>query len=125
MADRYGGQLGHGAVRQMCLAHLLRDAKYAIDEGDEVFALGFRLLLLRAVAIGKRREALKDSTLAQYHADLERRLDQLLAGAVPTSRPRDVCSARCAAIATTCSASSRDATCPTPTTRVSAHCDLR
>ena len=35
VADRYGGQLGHGAVRQMCLAHLLRDAAYAIDEGDE------------------------------------------------------------------------------------------
>ena len=26
VADRYRGQLGHGAVRQMCLAHLLRDA---------------------------------------------------------------------------------------------------
>jgi transposase len=83
VADRYGGQLGHGAVRQMCLAHLLRDATYAIDEGDEGFALGFRFLLWRAVAIGQRRDALKDSTLAQYHADLERRLDRLLAGAVP------------------------------------------
>jgi transposase len=83
VADRYGGQLGHGAVRQMCLAHLLRDATYAIDEGDEGFALGFRFLLLRAVAIGRRRDALKDSTLAQYHADLERRLDRLLAGTVP------------------------------------------
>jgi transposase len=82
VADRYGGQLGHGTVRQMCLAHLLRDAT-AIDEGDEGFALGFRFLLLRAVAIGQRRDALKDSTLAQYHADLERRLDRLLAGAVP------------------------------------------
>ena len=112
VADRYGGQLGHGAVRQMCLAHLLRDATYAIDEGDEGFALGFRFLLLRAVAIGRRRrdalkdstlaqyhgvrclllravaigrrrDALKDSTLAQDHGDLERRLDRLLAGAVP------------------------------------------
>jgi transposase len=26
VADRYGGQSGHGAVRQMCLAHLLRAA---------------------------------------------------------------------------------------------------
>jgi transposase len=83
VADRYGGQLGHGGVRQMCLAHLLRDAKYAIEEGDLGFALGFRFLLLRAVAIGKRRDALKDSTLAQYHADLERRLNRLLAGTMP------------------------------------------
>jgi transposase len=83
VADRYGGQLGHGAVRQMCLAHLLRDAAYAVEEGDEGFALGFRVLLLRAVAIGRRRDTLKDSTLAQYHADLERRLDRLLAGSTP------------------------------------------
>ncbi len=83
VADRYGGQLGHGAVRQICLAHLLRDAKYAIQAGDTVFAPGFRLVLLRAVAIGKRRASLKDSTLKQYHADLDRRLDKLLSGPEP------------------------------------------
>ena len=53
VADRYGGQQGHGAVRQICLAHLLRDAKYAIEAGDTGFAPGFRLVLLRAVAIGR------------------------------------------------------------------------
>ncbi len=84
VADRYGGQLGHGAVRQMCLAHLLRDAKYAIEAGDTGFTPGFRLLLLRAMAIGKRRETLKDTTLAQYSADLDRRLDRLLSGPEPT-----------------------------------------
>ena len=54
-ADRYAGA-GHGAVRQIRLAHLLRDAKYAIEEGCVVFAPGFRLLLWRAMAIGKRRD---------------------------------------------------------------------
>ena len=44
VADRYGGQLGHGVVRQMCLAHLLRDATYAIGAGDAVFAPGFKRL---------------------------------------------------------------------------------
>lgn len=86
VADRYGGQLGHGAVRQMCLAHLLRDAKYAIEDGDTVFAPGFRQLLLRAVAIGKRRDTLKDSTLRQYQADLDRRLSRLLSGPVPRNK---------------------------------------
>jgi transposase len=86
VADRYGGQLGHGAVRQMCLAHLLRDARYAEEDGDTVFAPGFRRLLLRAVAIGKRRDALKDTTLVQYHADLDRRLSQFLSGPVPTQK---------------------------------------
>jgi transposase len=79
VADRYGGQNGHGLQRQVCLAHLLRDAQYAIDEGDTVFAPPFKRLLLRAVAIGRRRDALQDTTLAQYRADLDRRLDRLLA----------------------------------------------
>jgi transposase len=78
VADRYAGQLGHATIRQMCLAHLLRDANYAIEEGCTTFAPGFKWLLMRAVAIGRRRAGLKDSTLHQYHGDLERRLDRLL-----------------------------------------------
>jgi transposase len=85
VADRYGAQAGHGLERQLCLAHLLRDAQYAIDEGDTVFAPAFKALLLRAMAIGKRRESLKDSTLAQYRADLDRRLTNLLQPAPTTA----------------------------------------
>jgi transposase len=85
VADRYAGQLGHGAVRQMCLAHLLRDATYAIEEGCNGFALEFKWLLLRAISIGRRRPGLKDSTLRQYHADLERRLDRLLSRQQPST----------------------------------------
>jgi len=36
-------------------------------------------LLKRACAIGRRRDHLTDSTLKVYEADLERRLDRLLA----------------------------------------------
>jgi transposase len=82
IADDYGGQAGHGVGRRICLAHLLRDATYAIDGRNDVFAPGFRLVLLRAMAIGKRRAPLKDSTLAQYRVDLDCRLDKLL------SRPK-------------------------------------
>jgi transposase len=85
VADRYAGQDGHGAQRQICLAHLLRDTQYAIDEGDTVFAPGFKGLLKRAATIGRRRETLKDSTLAQYRADLDRRLTKLL-GPPPTTK---------------------------------------
>jgi len=84
-----------------------------------VFVPGFKFLLLRAMAIGRRRPDLKDSTLAQYHGDLERRLDRLLA------RPPEAlaaCSTPCAGIVTTCSVSSPAATCPTPTTPVSVRC---
>ncbi len=79
VADRYAAQAGHGKERQLCLAHLLRDAQYAIDAGDIGFAPGFQKLLRRATAIGQRRPELKDTTLAQYRADLDRRLDRPLA----------------------------------------------
>jgi transposase len=84
VADRYAAQAGHADEQQLCLAHLLRDAQYAIDSGDTGFAPGFHKLLQRAVGIGQRRADLKDSTLAQYRADLDRRLDRLLA-ATPTT----------------------------------------
>jgi len=83
VADRYAGQLGHGAVRQMCLAHLLRDATYAYEAGDRAFAPGFRKILLAAIRIGRRRDRLKDETLARYRDDLLRRLRRLLAGPMP------------------------------------------
>jgi transposase len=86
VADRYGGQRHHGAARQMCLAHLLRDAAFAIEEGDTGFAPGFRRLLLRSVTIGRRRDMLKDTTLARYRVDLDARLDQLLWAPMPTHK---------------------------------------
>jgi transposase len=42
--------------------------------------------LLRAIAIRRRRGALKDTTLKQYLYDLDRRLDQIMA-AVPVGEP--------------------------------------
>lgn len=79
VSDMLGSQRGHAGQWQVCLAHLLRDAKYAIEDGDTAFSASFRRLLLRAVAIGRRRETLKDTTLAQYLYDLDRRLDRILA----------------------------------------------
>jgi transposase len=86
VSDMLGSQRGHGALWQVCLAHLLRDAKYAIECGDTAFSAPFRWLLLRAIAIGRRRETLKDATLKQYLYDLERRLDRIVV-AVPVGEP--------------------------------------
>ncbi len=86
VSDMLGSQRGHGVQWQVCLAHLLRDARYAIECGDIAFSAAFKHLLLRAIAIGRRREALKDTTLAQYQADLQRRLDRIMA-AVPVGEP--------------------------------------
>src|SRR3989442_13409464 len=79
VADRYAAQAGHGNERQLCLAHLLRDTQYAIDTGDTGFAPGFQKLLQRAAGIGQRRPELKDTTRTQSRADLDRKLDRLLA----------------------------------------------
>lgn len=79
VSDMLGSQRGHADEWQICLAHLLRDTNYAIECGDTAFSTAFKRLLLRAIAIGRRRDTLKDSTLAQYLADLNRRLDRIMA----------------------------------------------
>jgi transposase len=86
VSDMLGSQRGHAEQWQVCLAHLLRDARFAIECGDTAFSAPFKLLLLRAVAIGRRRERLQDTTLAQYRADLDRRLDRIMT-AVPVGEP--------------------------------------
>jgi transposase len=86
VSDMLGSQRGHGVAWQVCLAHLLRDARYAVECGDTAFSAAFKRLLLRAITIGRRRDALKDATLQQYHADLDRRLDRIMA-AVPIGEP--------------------------------------
>ena len=63
---------------QFCLAHLIRDVQYVIDQGEATFAPGLKSLLKRACALGRRRDGLADSTLKTYLADLNRRLDRLL-----------------------------------------------
>ena len=80
ISDRYGGQMGWARrEHQVCLAHLIRDVQYAIDAGDPGFAPGLKSLLKRACAIGRRRDRLSDATLKSYEADLDRRLDRLMA----------------------------------------------
>jgi transposase len=86
VSDMLGSQRGHAVQWQVCLAHLLRDARYAAECGDTAFSAPFKRLLLRAIAIGRRRERLMDSTLTQYLADLDRRLDRIMA-AVPLGEP--------------------------------------
>lgn len=86
VSDMLGSQRGHAVEWQVCLAHLLRDARYAVECGDTAFSGRFRRLLLRAIAIGRRRDTLKDTTLKQYLADLECRLDRIMA-AVPIGEP--------------------------------------
>ena len=78
LSDRLAAQCNHADEQQVCLAHLIRDAQYAIDDGDAVFAPPFKEFLERACEIGGRRPNLADSTIKQYAYKLERELDRLL-----------------------------------------------
>ena len=55
LSDRLPAQCKHAEEHQFCLAHLIRNAQYAIDHGDTVFAPGFKALLKDACAVGRRR----------------------------------------------------------------------
>jgi transposase len=79
VSDRFAAQMGWARTdQQVCLAHLIRDAQYAIDAGDTAFAPGLRKLLQQASAIGRRRATLADATLRAYGYKLDSKLDALL-----------------------------------------------
>jgi transposase len=78
ISDRYAGQQDLAGAHQVCLAHVLRDVQYAIDCGDGVTAPRIAERLAWAIDVGRRRDRLADSTLAQYKARVERQLDALL-----------------------------------------------
>ena len=79
VSDRLAAQMGWaGKDNQVCLAHLIREAQYAIDAGDTTFAPGLRTLLRRACGIGGRRATLADATLRAYGYQLDAKLDALL-----------------------------------------------
>jgi transposase len=79
LSDRLPAQLRHAEEHQFCLAHLIRDAQYAIDHGDMIFAPDFKALLEDACAVGRRRPDLADATIAAHRRRLERQLERLLA----------------------------------------------
>jgi Transposase IS66 family len=81
----YSAQRGHAAAWQVCLAHQLRDCRYAIEAGDAVFAPRLKALLLRAVVLARRHRHLAASTRREYRRRLERDLDAVMALA-PTNR---------------------------------------
>jgi transposase len=85
VSDLYGAQQGHAEAWQVCLAHQLRDCRYAIEAGDAIFAPRMKALLLRAVVLARRHRDLAESTRRQYRSRLDRDLDAIMALA-PTHR---------------------------------------
>ena len=80
LSDRYGAQKGFAAKgHQFCLAHLIRDAQFAVDAGDACFAPALIGLFKRACRIGRRRTLFTDRQLAFYHKKFVKKLSELLA----------------------------------------------
>lgn len=79
VSDLYSAQRTHGSPQwQVCLAHQLRDCQYAIDAGDDLFAPRMKRLLLRAIALQRRRQSLAVSTVQQYCSRLRGSLREIL-----------------------------------------------
>jgi transposase len=85
VSDLYAAQQGHAEAWQVCLAHQLRDCRYAIDAGDAVFAPRMKAVLLRAVVLARRHRDLAASTRREYRRRLDHALDAVMALA-PTAR---------------------------------------
>jgi transposase len=85
VSDLYGAQRGHAEAWQICLAHQLRDCRFAIEAGDTIFAPRMKALLLRAVLLARRHCHLAETTRREYRRRLERALDAVMALA-PTNR---------------------------------------
>jgi transposase len=78
VSDLYGAQQGHADLWQVCLAHQLRDCKYAIDAGDTIFAPQMKALLLRAVVLARRRKCLAESTRRGHLRRLDHALNAIM-----------------------------------------------
>jgi transposase len=79
VSDRFAAQMGWAKKdNQVCIAHLIREATYAVEAGDSTFAPALRKLLKRACGIARRRPELADATLRTYAYSLNAKLDALL-----------------------------------------------
>ncbi len=85
VSDLYGAQRGHAEAWQICLAHQLRDCRYAIEAGDTIVAPRMKALLLRAVVLARRHRHLAETTRREYRRRLEHALDAVIA-LIPTNR---------------------------------------
>lgn len=80
VSDRYSAQAGWAKKdHQVCLAHLLRDTQYVIDEGDGIFAPAMRHFIGLACDEAKLRDTWNDATLKLHKQRLEAAFDRVIA----------------------------------------------
>lgn len=79
ISDMWSAQLkANTHLRQLCLAHQLRDLQYAIDADGSAWAWRVQQLFRRAIRLGKRRDELSAERFALAVQQVEAALDDLL-----------------------------------------------
>lgn len=81
MSDRYSAQQNHGAAHQTCLAHLARDAAFALEHGSDDLPLRFKLWFGKAFDLAKDIASFKASTIASKKRALQKQLADSLGAA--------------------------------------------
>jgi transposase len=79
ISDRYSAQQKHGERHQTCLAHLARDAAFALEHGSDDLPFRFKLWLGKAFDLAKAITDFAGSTLVRKKRELEKQLAALLA----------------------------------------------
>ncbi|EAU39646.1 Transposase IS66 [Fulvimarina pelagi HTCC2506] len=77
-SDRYSAQQGHGRSHQTRLAHLARDAAYAVKASDDFLPVRLKLWLKQAFALSHQITEVAASTIAAKRKTLERSLTDIL-----------------------------------------------
>ena len=78
ISDRYSAQQSHGLRHQTCLAHLARDANFALEHGSDDLPLWFKLWFDSAFELARVIPDRAHSTIAARKRQLEKRLTELL-----------------------------------------------
>ena len=81
ISDRYSAQQNHGVRHQTCLAHLARDAAFALEHGEDDLPLRFKLWIGKAFDLAGAIEGFAASTIARKKRELESSLAALLVAA--------------------------------------------
>ncbi len=90
LSDRYSAQQNHGAAHQTCLAHLARDAAFALEHGSDDLPLRFKLWFGRAFDLAKEIASFKAATIASKRRVLEKQLAALLAATTGCDLAREL-----------------------------------
>ena len=79
VSDLYSSQQNHAKKWQICLAHQLRDCEYSIQEGEVYFSWRLKKLILKAIALHRRRHRpFVLNNLEKWRTRLEDELEKIL-----------------------------------------------